>query len=483
MPDRTARLLRATLDPGPAGVSAWRELLEDTPFDVIDAATTRLLPRIYLTLRRHGDAVPELGRLKGAYRATWARNTVLVDAALPLVEALATAGIRYRLVKGAALCALDGLWGARTMGDVDVLVGRRDAEQVTELMLEHGFQPRIASTARSPRAVAGAWDSPSGGLVDLALTGRRDRRSPGLALRAPARWPTVSGVPVATPPAEVLALLALEHGRAGVAVTDDVQALVDLAVLLPRCDPQVLRRAAEIVGITDYLASAVTRLAHAGVAMPAQAVDLGTVRWRDRPRIVERRLEEITAQLGRVAGLPELARQRRPRPRDLPLAWTSTDGRRRAYAAWLGTGQLRPVEALATSRGGFLASPPQELPVNTALRLERAGGRTTSRATVGPSVAVEFRARVRVPPVAYADDGQGRLLLQCHPADTPPQMVFVNGRMFGWIRGGTDGATTLDVPTTDGELEISLRGSDSRTGSPLESLTVTVVARGESERS
>ncbi len=260
-------LLVAALDDSTRGLEAWRSLLGRTPFEVIDASTTRLLPRVYLTLRRHGSAVPELGRLKGAYRNTWVQSSMLASEALPVLRDLSSAGVRYRLVKGAALGAMGRRWGARSMGDVDIVVSSDAVSVVSNALVRAGFARAFGAVPQADQ-IDGGWQSGTGGAIDVHVVRPRQRDLLGMVLRAPYRVGSMSGLVVPVPQPELMVLHAVAHGRAAVAATDAVQALADVAELLPRCDPERLRGAASVAGLVPDLAAVLSELEATGVALP-----------------------------------------------------------------------------------------------------------------------------------------------------------------------------------------------------------------------
>ena len=75
-----------------------------------------------------------------ARRHTWAANLGLLDEARPVLAALAAAGIRTMLLKGAVLANLPyGEPGLRPMGDVDVLVDPVHAREAARIVEELGW--------------------------------------------------------------------------------------------------------------------------------------------------------------------------------------------------------------------------------------------------------------------------------------------------------------------------------------------------------
>lgn len=144
-------LLRAALGPPAVASDAWRQWRQRVEFEAIDSASQRLLP---LLARRDGvmprdDSVS--GRIRGLYRRTWVRNQALWDAVRPAVEALAQRRIPLLVVGEAALVALSGDAGIRSMQELTLAVEpRRRAEAVNTLTLA-SWRPRLVGIRRRLR--------------------------------------------------------------------------------------------------------------------------------------------------------------------------------------------------------------------------------------------------------------------------------------------------------------------------------------------
>jgi hypothetical protein len=449
-------LLSAALDRSQRGLEAWRSLLERTPFDVIDGSTTRLLPRIYLTLREHGSSVPELGRLKGAYRSTWAHTSLLVSAAMPVLAELSERRIRFRLVKGAAIGALDGRWGARTMGDVDLLVGPEGVDAVAESLRRHRFAPTFGRSVRSG-TVDGGWRDATSGSIDVHAVRARQRDLLGMVLRAPARVGRLATGVVPIPPPELMLLHAVAHGRAAVATTDSVQSSVDVALLIARCEPARLRAAARVLGMVPALAEVLADLDSLGIPLPQSAHGLRLVARSDRIRAAEVKAVSAAQFAVRARELPGLVAGRWPGGADVSRARRIGVG----YAAWLAAGQLRPLESVLVRRhGGLLEAPVRSLRVGESVTVRvdaTQASRDEGRVSVGPAPQTDLRVRVRID--ASAVDAQGVVALQlaCEPSGAEPRLVYAGGRLVGSVPVLGDQPARIEVPVESAGVELSLR--------------------------
>lgn len=116
------KLLQACLLRGSRAQTAWAEWKRLVLFDKIDHASYKLLPLIALRSELSQD--PLFERCKGVYRRTWAENHVHWKKLLPTMSYLIESKIdKIVLLKGMAMAlAYYKDFGARIMGDVDILV-------------------------------------------------------------------------------------------------------------------------------------------------------------------------------------------------------------------------------------------------------------------------------------------------------------------------------------------------------------------------
>lgn len=136
-------LLRAGLWSGDRALEAWREWRRAEPdLDRIEKGSYRLLPLAYSNLGgRLGDD-PDVGRLKGIYRRSWAVNQLGLRIGGEAILALRGAGLEVLALKGAALIASaypDA--GARLMGDVDLAVRPEEIPAAVAALRGAGFTP------------------------------------------------------------------------------------------------------------------------------------------------------------------------------------------------------------------------------------------------------------------------------------------------------------------------------------------------------
>jgi hypothetical protein len=152
-------LLHAALDPDDSAVAAWRSWRDQDAFDRMDPGSFQILPLLYVNLRRLGVDDPELATLKGVYRQSWYLNQILLHRAVPMLGALQQAGIRTLVLKGGALGPLHYAdLGARSMGDLDVVVPYGRAREAIVEFQRHGW---VTPHAEAPAELVGTRPSVS----------------------------------------------------------------------------------------------------------------------------------------------------------------------------------------------------------------------------------------------------------------------------------------------------------------------------------
>ena len=165
-------LLDAILLSGDQAVEAWRSWQRDGDINHLDPASFQIMPLLYWSLARQGVDDPLMGKLKGIYRMAWSRNQWLTSRVLPALRALHEQGVSMMLLKGAALNTLYGeQFGARLIGDVDILVQQGDAQRAAEIVEDLGWiptddPPKVTADSISVTKGVGLV-RPGGGALDL----------------------------------------------------------------------------------------------------------------------------------------------------------------------------------------------------------------------------------------------------------------------------------------------------------------------------
>src|SRR6266542_1994328 len=163
-------LLRAGLLGPDEARAAWLRWRAEHDPDDADRGSLRLLPLVYRNLLSAGLEANDLGKLKGAYNATWFRNQLLFRRAAHALDDLRDAGIQTMVLKGVALAvAYYRDAGARPMDDVDVLVRPPDADRALAVLSAAGWTTDTADghRRRIKDAHAQHLQHPDGSSLDL----------------------------------------------------------------------------------------------------------------------------------------------------------------------------------------------------------------------------------------------------------------------------------------------------------------------------
>jgi len=137
------KLLCAGLSRSGSALVAWEEW-RDAPQNELDPRAARLLPLLYLNLRRLGVDDPVMEPLERIHRTVREENDERLRAASEVLSRLHRAGVETLLLKGSALLsAYYGDGGARPMADIDVAVPLHRAEQAVDELSRTGWVPEV----------------------------------------------------------------------------------------------------------------------------------------------------------------------------------------------------------------------------------------------------------------------------------------------------------------------------------------------------
>ncbi len=124
---------------------AFRPLFEqwkkNIVLDDIDYATLRLLPLLYIRLKKGDNSDPVIAKVGGVYKLAWVKNQRILDRLGKVSELLRAHEIRMIVLKGIPL--LIDVYkdvGARFLGDADILIHPLDAKKAIGLLIQSGFQ-------------------------------------------------------------------------------------------------------------------------------------------------------------------------------------------------------------------------------------------------------------------------------------------------------------------------------------------------------
>lgn len=440
--DLTTLVLTAALGPQELAPPAWKRATGLESIDIWPNELARPLPRIFLRLRSDTHT-PHLSLLRGIFRAAWAANMLRVRQCLPVLADLTESGIPYRLIKGTAVCSLTQEWGARRMGDVDLVVA--DSKQVTirEILARRGFAERVPYSFPS-----GLWDDGHGGIIDLHWARSSDSYL-GTILAGPSRSIDLFDSRATVPSPEFSVAIAARHARDGIAASDFIQGLMDLDRLLPQCEISKLKHALTAFDVWPFTESMLEQLHSLGNQSAAALPPLGPP-----PPAGTQPKGRLQGRINRIKYAVRVARRRTQNPITLARS-TPHLARAPFYFAWLAGAQFRPIEHFAARRfDGFLPTPAKFLPPHTVVSV-----RPTTELTQGSQLSairvngIEDRWKIRVAPsrrlrIRLAADDHTKMLAR---------MVFVNGTLHGFFPADGRNSTVLDVVDAGETLEFSLR--------------------------
>lgn len=435
-PTSIGHVLIAAGVPGQRAREAWNSLVDGVTFDQLPDSVIRAMPQIYGNLNGMSD-VRDLPRLRGVYRASWSSNVMLFGATRPVFADFNQQGIEYRVIKGAALSALAGRWGRRTMGDVDVVIADEHMTQALRVLHDRGFRPQVIDGEESdkqPRNIQGPYVSERRAILDIhSPQGRPDLFAE--LFRESGQVKQLLDVPIHVPSSELLLAIAVWHGDRAAAGTDHVQTLLDMGFLTPHVD---LRKLRQIILRSDLLESAqhfFSELECAGVmetrdwsSWSRTSLAEKTVRFRQRAR-------SLGHGAVRMAAIPRTV-HRRKLTRDQRRALRSrTDKGARLYAAWSRVGQLGKLERFVHTRlGGF----------------------GDFGITGGPIPERDFRATI---PATRGSPGRLRIhfIFQGDERERKYRALFIDGEAFGLVPLPGNLPGTYEVTPDADFVEISAR--------------------------
>ena len=98
-------LLRAIFLPQPEATAAWESWIDRVDLDKLEHSSVALLPRLYRRLSANRIRHPEMSRMKGIYRHTWAKNQILIPVLTAVITELQKECSKTLLLKNEALIA------------------------------------------------------------------------------------------------------------------------------------------------------------------------------------------------------------------------------------------------------------------------------------------------------------------------------------------------------------------------------------------
>jgi hypothetical protein len=365
MIDRRQELaLKAALDPKDDAVIAWNDLRRISTIEELDHSVTRILPTVYQNIKEtlSGD---DLLKLKGAARHTWAKNTEFLHQLKNVILELDSDSTNYRVLKGGAINLLFSPPNFRIMGDIDLLISKKDIVQTREALARAGFKPKYAYACPHNNELTGSAElnfiNDSSLEIDIHIAEERVesalfkqilKLSPNLVV--------FSSVEFKIPPIEFLIIHSIIHGQQGVESEDQAQTVLDVGLLLSSANLDCLKRAFVKLNLVDSY-NRYLELRKSQMGETDDSVE--TAKMALRPsRIRTFNLVGKTYRL--LSALTKAIKYRTPRFRDLHKIWQQKNHKRILYIFWLYTGLIRQIESLVIRKySGFI--PKGNFPPNT----------------------------------------------------------------------------------------------------------------------
>lgn len=446
-------LLAAAASPQEAR-SSWNSLMSETPFEAINDNSQRIVPAIFSNLRHHDDIV-ERERLRGAFKYTWSKNTRVLRELIPVFEDFRVNTIAFRVIKGAAVQAVTERFGARYMGDVDLLILERDTEAVEKIFTASGFRRNSDRPCpEHPESISPSSINFNKGQchVDVHVAGLKEPKpllrqmmsQSGIRIRLATTW-------IEVPPPELLLLHAAFHGSRAAGPTDVMQAALDISLLRPKVDPHTLEDVAretktllELVDLDRQLGA---------IQIPGSGVDVSTgVLALARLDRLKSRLVEITTSV-----IPIINRMKRRKPGSKTLSQIRRvfPGHAFSYRVWLLSGKFSVTERIAMGLwGGFLDKPKTGVSPDHEISPFSTVDTSVVCSPVSPG-ALDWRFRIRIP----RESQTVWMEFQSPQFDRLDPTVYVNGIPVARFVAGDTSARRIRLRGFGSTPEISIRPS------------------------
>jgi Uncharacterised nucleotidyltransferase len=461
-------LRAALLDPKEAAF-VWNEFMKVKKFHEIDSGTIRVLPAIYDNVKTLQN-VAEIDRMRGAYRVAWIKNTEFISTLIPILRSFEQKGIDYRVLKGTALNFLFGSLGIRTMGDMDLIFRHSEVNKVAELLRMHGFTQTFSSACHhhgsSPLVIDSGWVNQGGIEIDLHILEKSSSHGASSffqkIMREPPQLVSISGTVARLPPPELMLIHAVIHGDQRVALSDQIQSLLDCSRLIRVIDTRILEKFCVEENCSEKVQTYLDRLYEiAGTNNPIKLAQKDLIA-RSSQKIINRQ-KNI---LDQIRKLPEVIKSRRLSKAEIARIWKPSSLRDFLYSIWLTFFQLRVLEAICCKYlGGYVSEP--ECFSNANLILGDFAylpkGKFLRQANF-PDTSQEFRFKILPKEGHY----RIKILLNSEVLKTKVFLVFYNGELAGVTSRNRDGRYEFEISGT-GSAEISLR-------SPVRSCSICKVS-------
>jgi hypothetical protein len=140
------RLLGAAIFPDGRAELSWKRWIEEIDFNELDPASYQLLPLVVRNEALRSLIHPSFEKAKGIYRRTWVENRLRWMNLLPVLSGLQREGVsQIVILKGMAMIlAIYRDFGARVLGDLDILIPRNQLPQADSYLRRQGWQANVS---------------------------------------------------------------------------------------------------------------------------------------------------------------------------------------------------------------------------------------------------------------------------------------------------------------------------------------------------
>lgn len=435
-------VIRASLPGVPDAEDYWNKAISLMKFEDWPGEVSRLSSCFYGNHR--GDI--ERGRvsiLKGVYKNNWSRNSLGLSALIPLLKKFDEDEIDYRLIKGGALILYVGLIGIRRMGDLDLVVAKKNQRVVRLLLEEKGFVQRYPGDLRGN--ITEIWESSTGIVLDVHFVKRSDFLNcafAGCIIKSNMNY----GFKL--PDLECSLLIASRHGILGHSRGDFAQAVWDISMICKDINESRLARIVSRYGVLEEVQVFFRYLDLLGFQSP-ELKSLPFSRWKVQAFLnsVNSIVSNVTSVLNRRVFNFRIFQLDNISVRDVKsIEWK--------YLLWGSLGMLRPLERMLINRGGIIAKNrkldfSEELNILVKPPLYFWDEKSYCSRSLFRN---EFRIILRPP-----DQDKVNLEVQFNLESHSPRMVFIDGISHGHIASKEAGKYFFEIDVQRELLELSFR--------------------------
>ena len=434
--------LGAALMPTAGALKKWQELVSNTRIEELEHSVTRTLPIVYLNCKDElsGD---QLFKLKGSYRHSWARNTEIFMQLKPVLKKLQETSIDYRLLKGGAINMLSGPPGVRIMGDIDLLIYKKDLYKLQHILITLGFNRMFSSECEHLHQKSQKLELnfvSNGSLeIDIHIVQQREPRR--LFKNMMSSSPLIkdfSGISVLIPGKEHLISHSLIHGYLNVQDEDEAQMIMDVYTLLDSENIELALKLADNLGIYSLFEKYFKTVASIGLPSDFRR----PFKKRRIIAVANYTKDKIYLVISQAKNIIFAILHRTPSLRNVLKILQTQKVNKILYVLWIYTGMLRPLEFQIISKlRGFTGE--NQLDSGFKTLYLNAASQWSNDWRFGFSTDSESR-NVRIKALSAAFINQSFL-------------VFLNGKLFSVTENSKSGEIILDVGDLRPWNEISFR--------------------------